>query len=149
MGGRGSSSLPIFENRAKVSWCFKKSSIILKKFILFVCIYGQDFIENAISILEKQPPKSFSVELSFVMTYMKRLSKCLFFKKLSLPRKIADCAPEQWLSFKVFKLKISWYLLLLRKCFFTRLINSLPIFVFTFWQYGGLSVLSIAIFKRH
>ena len=33
----------------------------------------------------------------------------------------------------------SWYLLFLRKCFLTSLMNSLPVFFFTFWLYGGLN----------
>ena len=45
---------------------------------------------------------------------------------------------QQQLSFTVFRLKILWYLLFLQNCF-TSLMNSLPIFVFTFWLFGGLN----------
>ena len=46
---------------------------------------------------------------------------------------------QQLLSFKVFSLKILCYFLFLGKCFLTSLMKSSPIFVFTFWLYGGLN----------
>ena len=46
---------------------------------------------------------------------------------------------QQYVSFKVFKLKTLRYLLFLGKCFLTSLMNNLLTFVLTFWPYGELN----------
>ena len=66
---------------------------------------------------------------------------------------------QQQLSFKMFQLNILRYVLFLGKRSFKSLMNSLPIFVSTFWLYGDLdhvtfasissSVLSTSIIEKH
>ena len=66
---------------------------------------------------------------------------------------------QQQLSFKMFQLNILRYALFLGKRSFKSLMNSLSIFVFTFWLYGDLdhvtfasissSVLTTSIIEKH
>ena len=83
MGREGSSPLPFFEIRKKMSWFWKKVILNLEKSVLFVCIYGLNCLLKSSfkRIFEKQKTKCFPTETFFCMWFMKRLSKYPYSKK--------------------------------------------------------------------
>ena len=104
LGGEGEVlPSPFLKKEKELRWFCKNS-------VLFVCIYGLNSHSKCSfqSILEKKE-QNLSLQCFFCISYMKRLSKCPYSKKLPLSQKAAGCAPEidrliheYWCSVKIF-----------------------------------------------
>ena len=98
-GWRVGGGLPwLFLKIKKSTLILQKTALILEKCTLFVCIYGLNSHLKCCfkSILEKRHQFFFPAGPSFCVSYMKRLSKCPYYKEPPLSRKIPGYAPVTW-----------------------------------------------------
>ena len=92
----GNLHCPLLKIEKKCPDFAKKSALILEKSVLFVCIYGSNsHLKCSFKIiLEKKTPKYFPAGSFFCRSPIKHISKCPYFNKPPLPRKISSYVPE-------------------------------------------------------